>query len=134
MKTKYGQYVVAVMGIAVIGAFLSWYRPVAPPQGQSDAVSVNVSVANGVQVIAITAHGGYTSRVTKARANMPTLVRVTTNNTYDCSAALVFPALGIRNMLPPTGVTDISIPVQAAGATVWGVCTMGMYNFQIQFR
>jgi hypothetical protein len=37
-------------------------------------------------------------------------------------------------MLPPSGITDIELPAQEAGATVQGVCAMGMYSFAINFE
>ena len=96
--------------------------------------STNVSVVDGKQVIQINAKGGYAPRVTTAKANMPTVINVQTNGTYDCSSALTVAAVGFRKSLPASGVTPIEVPPQQPGATVKGVCAMGMYNFAVNFN
>ncbi len=96
--------------------------------------SNTITEVDGKQIIEITAKGGYTPRKTVAKANIPSVIRVKTNGTYDCSAALTFPSLKQRSFLPPTGVTDIELPAQASGSVFKGVCSMGMYNFEISFK
>lgn len=95
---------------------------------------MNVSLVDGKQVVEIKAKGGYAPRVTVAKANMPTVINVQTNGTFDCSSALTVPAVGFRAMLPPSGVTPIEIPPQQPGTTIKGVCSMGMYSFAINFN
>lgn len=102
---------------------------VATPNGQT-----NVAIVDGKQVVQINAKGGYAPRVTVAKANMPTVINVQTNGTFDCSSALTVPAVGFRKNLPATGATSIEIPPQQAGATIKGVCSMGMYNFAVNFN
>ena len=94
----------------------------------------NVSVVDEKQVITIVAKGGYSPKVTTAKAGMPTVLEVNTNGTFDCSSALTIPSLGYRNYLPPSGKTAIDIPPQEVGATVRGLCAMGMYNFTVNFN
>ena len=94
----------------------------------------NVAVVDGKQVIQINAKGGYVPRVTLAKADIPTVINVATNGTYDCSSSLAVEAVGFRKNLPATGVTPIEIPPQKAGTTVKGVCGMGMYNFVVNFN
>lgn len=94
----------------------------------------NVVVENGVQVIDLTAKGGYQPRSTIASADMPTVLRVSTNATFDCSSALTIPSLGYAKNLPPSGVTEIDIPSQPSGTTLQGMCSMGMYKFSIAFN
>lgn len=94
----------------------------------------NVSVVNGKQIIEINAKGGYSPRMTVAQSGIPTVIKVDTRGTFDCSAALVIPSLGYRNNLPPSGETLIELPPQESGSTLQGLCAMGMYNFQIQFN
>lgn len=104
---------------------------------QTDSVSnkqTNIAIVDGKQIIRITAKGGYAPRITKAQANMPTVIQVQTNGTYDCSSALTIPAVGFRAMLPASGVTPIEVPPQRPGTTLKGVCSMGMYNFAINFN
>ena len=94
----------------------------------------NVVMENDKQVIEIKAKGGYSPSLSIAKANVPTILRVTTNSSFDCSSALRIPAIGYSKNLPPTGTTDIELPTQAAGTTLKALCSMGMYNFSIQFK
>ena len=94
----------------------------------------NVSIQNGKQIVEITAKGKYAPRYTTAQANMPTMLKVKTTGTFDCTAALTVPAVGYKAMLEPTGVAVIDIPPQKSGSVVQGVCAMGMYNFKVQFN
>ena len=94
----------------------------------------NVSVVGGRQIIEISAKGGYMPKVTAAKANMPTIIKVGTRGTFDCSSALSIPSLGYRKNLPPSGETLIDVPPQKSGSTIRGICAMGMYSFQINFE
>ena len=94
----------------------------------------NVSIVDGKQIVEINAKGGYSPRNTNAKANMPTVIKVTTNGTFDCSAVLTIPSMKYRAFLPPSGATEIEIPTQKSGSIIKGVCAMGMYNFAIQFN
>jgi len=94
----------------------------------------NVSIINGTQIVEVTAKGKYAPRHTSAQANMPTVLKVKTMGTYDCTTALSVPAIAYNTMLPPTGETRIELPPQKPGSTVRGVCAMGMYNFEVQFN
>lgn len=94
----------------------------------------NVSIEDGVQVIEIDAKGGYFPRETLAEAGVPTVLRVATNGTFDCSAALTVPAIDYRTNLPPSGTTEIEVPPQESGTKLQGLCSMGMYNFSIRFE
>lgn len=98
------------------------------------ATQNNVVYTNNKQTIAITAKGGYTPRLTEAKANTPTTINITTNGSYDCSTAFTIPSLDIRENLPPSGITAIDIPPQKPGTTVKGLCSMGMYYFTIAFK
>ncbi|MBI3335091.1 MAG: hypothetical protein HY001_01160 [Candidatus Portnoybacteria bacterium] len=94
----------------------------------------NVSVVDGKQIIEIGAKGGYAPKVSTARANIPTILRIQTRGTFDCSSALTIPSIGYRANLPPSGITEIEVPAQKSGATLQGLCAMGMYNFKVQFN
>ena len=94
----------------------------------------NVSIVDGVQIIEIDAKGGYAPEETIAQANMPTMIAMNTRGTFDCSSALVIPSIGYRKNLPPSGETRIEVPPQKEGATLQGLCSMGMYNFSVIFR
>ena len=94
----------------------------------------NVSVADGKQIIEIDAKGGYSPSVTIAKANIPTVIKVKTQGTFDCSSAIVIQSIGYRANLPPSGETLIEVPPQEAGSTLRGMCAMGMYNFSVKFN
>lgn len=94
----------------------------------------NVSVVDGKQIITINAKGKYSPKVTTAKAGMPTVIKMNTQGTFDCTSALTIPSLGYRNNLPPSGETLIDVPPQKAGTTMQGLCAMGMYNFSINFN
>lgn len=94
----------------------------------------NVSIVGGKQIIEISAKGGYSPRVSTAKAGVPTVLRVITRGTFDCSSILVIPSLNYSARLQPTGEKDIEIPSQQAGTVLRASCGMGMYNFQIQFN
>ncbi len=93
----------------------------------------NISIVNGKQIIAISAKGGYSPKNTIAKANLPTVIKVNTNGTFDCSSAVSIPSLGYRANLPPSGDTLIEVSPQPSGSTLQGLCAMAMYNFTIRF-
>jgi len=93
----------------------------------------NVSVVDGKQIIEIKAKGGYTPRVSTAKAGIPTIVRFDTNGTFDCSASVRIPSMNISEILPNSGVKDIDLGLPKVG-TLQGSCGMGMYPFQINFQ
>lgn len=94
----------------------------------------NVSIVEGKQIISINAKGGYTPQVTVAKSGIPTVIKVDTKGTFDCSSSIVIPALGYQSNLPPSGETLIDVPPQSAGTTLLGLCSMGMYSFSINFN
>lgn len=93
----------------------------------------NVSTQGDKQIIEINAKGGYSPSATTAKSGVPTILRIKTNGTYDCSAALRIPDLSYSKNLPATGTTDIEVPAQQSGSTLSALCSMGMYNFTISF-
>ena len=102
---------------------------------QEVAPSVNnVSVVDGKQIVEIGVKAGYSPKLTAAKADMPTVLRMKTNGTFDCSSGVIIPSLGLKKILPSDGITDIEIPAQKAATTLRGLCVMGMYNFQVQFN
>lgn len=86
------------------------------------------------QILEVTARGGYSPELINATANKPTILRVKTLNTFDCSSSLVIPSLNIQKMLPANGKTDIDLGSFEPGKTLNGTCGMGMYNFSIKFN
>ena len=100
----------------------------------SGGASGVATVVDGKQFIDITAKGGYSPRVVTAKAGMPTVLRVQTNGTFDCSASLVIPKLSYQKFLQSSGTEEIIISPEAAQGTMKGLCSMGMYSFEIDFQ
>ena len=130
MKTTFLAIIVAAVLIAAAIIFSD------RKNSNNDAVENknNVSIVDGKQIITISAKGGYTPKTSTAKADMPTVIRVTTNGTFDCSSAITIPALGYRTNLPLSGVTDVDVPPQKAGTKLEGLCSMGMYSFAVDFK
>jgi len=93
----------------------------------------NVEIRDGVQYITINARGGYSPKVSTAEANIPTKLVIKTNGTYDCSASLVIKSIGYQKILPQTGEEIIDLNTPQTG-TLQGLCSMGMYNFTVNFK
>lgn len=126
-----------IVGLAALGAgmylgVLSKERSAAAPA--KTAANVPSVGADGKQVIVITAKGGYSPKSSAAKAGVPTIIRVVTDNTVDCSSSLSIPAINYHKDLPRTGETDIEVPAQAAGTVLRGACSMGMYGFTVDFE
>jgi len=100
----------------------------------SDTTRVLTEIPEGAQVAEITARGGYFPSQIVLDADVPTVLRVSTNNTFDCSLALRIPKLKYSEFLPSNGVTEIIIPAQSAGTTIEGLCSMAMYRFALKFE
>ena len=121
------------LGMILIGGVFVLTRSSASSEGSPEGDVQNVHIADGKQVIDISAKGGYTPKNTTAKADMPTVLKVATNGTFDCSSAVAIPSLGYNKNLPPSGVTEIEVPPQKAGTKLQGLCAMGMYNFSVNF-
>lgn len=94
----------------------------------------NIEVKDGVQYITINAKGGYSPKVTTAKAGIPTKLIVKTDGTYDCSAALRISSVGFQKILQKTGEETIDLGTPVAGVPTRGVCGMGMYSFVVNFE
>ena len=94
----------------------------------------NVEIKDGVQYITINAIGGYSPKVSTAKAGIPTKLIVKTDGTYDCSASLVIRSLGFQKILTQTGEEVIDLGTPKAGEPLQGLCSMGMYNFSVNFN
>jgi plastocyanin domain-containing protein len=133
MKTKIIAISILVTAILIAGTIMLVSRD-KDSNGTISQTANNVSVADGKQIITIDAKGGYSPRVTTAKAGVPTIIKVNTHGTFDCSSSLIIPSLGYRKNLPPSGDTLIDVHTQQAGTSIRGLCAMGMYNFTINFN
>ena len=93
----------------------------------------NVSVADGKQIIVLTARGGYSPQKSVAKAGLPTILRFITNGTFDCSSFVRIPSINISRSLSTFGTTDIDLGIPKEGI-LRGSCGMGMYPFEINFQ
>lgn len=93
----------------------------------------NSEIRDGVQYITIDAKGGYSPNLNTAKAGIPTKLIMRTDGAYDCSASLVIRSIGFREILPRTGEREIDLGIPKAGVPLRGVCSMGMYSFEINF-
>lgn len=119
---------VLVAALVIGGAIVFGQKP----DGSGQVVQ-NVSMEGEKQIIEIDAKGGYSPKLTTAKAGVPTVLRLKTNGTYDCSSAVTIPSLGFRKNLDATGITEVEVPVHVAQGTLEGTCAMGMYNFSVRF-
>ena len=102
--------------------------------GSGDVSSVNnVTIANGKQIVEISAKGGYLPRRSTAKAGIPTVLKVNTNGTFDCSIAVRIPSMKISRNLQPSGTEEIDLGSPKEGI-LQGTCAMGMYPFEIDFK
>lgn len=97
-------------------------------------VPITAPNPDGSQSLAVLAWNGYYPLSAKAAAGVPSVLRIYTNKTYDCSRAFLIPELKVRRTLPAAGVTEIAIPARPAGSRLFGTCSMGMYTFTIAFE
>lgn len=103
------------------------------PDSTSTQSAQNVEIRDGVQYVTINARGGYSPKVSTAKAGIPTKLIVKTDSTYDCSVALVIRSISYQKILPQTGEEVIDLGIPQAG-TLQGLCSMGMYNFAVNFK
>jgi len=120
-----------VVSLALIGG-TTYFVSKSPASSGSKEQSQNVEVREGVQYVTINARGGYSPRVSDIQAGMPTKLVVKTNGTFDCSAALVVRSVGFQKILQSTGEEVIDLGIVNSGEKIQGVCSMGMYSFQIR--
>lgn len=125
--------IILVITIILLGGIFMFFKASANSNIKTQAAG-NVSIVDGKQIIAINVKGGYYPRVTQAEANMPTVLKLNTQGTFDCSSAITIPSLGYRNNLPASGETIVDIPPQSEGSSLVGLCSMGMFNFSINFN
>ncbi len=125
--------IAVVAAVLVIGGTLVFVSTSVSQQAAKPAAPVNnVSVVDGKQIIDLTAKGGYSPLESVAKAGIPTILRVSTKGTFDCSSAIRIPSMDISMNLPASGVTEIDLGSPQLG-TLQGTCGMGMYPFAIDF-
>jgi plastocyanin domain-containing protein len=119
--------------ITIILAFVIFNQPEGTNPNLTQ-LTKNVVLNGDSQIINIAAKGGYSPRNTTAKANTATTLKIQTNGTFDCSSSLIIPTLKYRKSLPPTGETTVEIPPQKSSTSIRGLCSMGMFNFTLNFN
>lgn len=122
-----------IISVALIGGTLYFVSDRSPSGGEVSQ-SQNVEIRDGVQYVTVTAKGGYSPRTTQLKGGLPTKLVMKTEGTYDCSASLTVRSAGFQKILQPTGEEIIDLGVPKSGEKVQGVCSMGMYNFAVNFN
>lgn len=128
-----GTIISIFISIAIIGGTLYFISDRTAPTNDEATSSQNVEIKDGVQYVTIVAKGGYSPRVTEVKGGLPTKLIMKTSGTYDCSVSLVVRSVGFQKILQPTGEEIIDLGTPKSGEKVQGVCSMGMYNFVINF-
>lgn len=122
-----------IIGVMIIGGAIVFSSKSGPSSAVNTQDANNVSIVDGKQIVEVSAKGGYVPKKSVAKAGIPTILRFHTNGTYDCSASVRIPSMGISKFFPPSGATDIDVGTPKV-AMLQGTCGMGMYSFQIDFR
>ncbi len=106
-----------------------------PSQTESNAVaeSSQPAAADGSIILEVQ-NSGYFPTTLKAPAGQDFTLNLVTDQTYSCARDFVIPALNYYELLPDTGTTQVNIPAQKAGSTLFFTCSMGMYTGQIVFE
>jgi len=120
-------FISLLSGLAIYFIFLK-DTPATP------STASNVYIEEGTQIIEIRVKGGYFPQVTTASSGLPTVLRFITSSTFDCSSALNIPSLNYQTNLPLSGTTDVPISVPRPNTKLQGLCSMGMYNFIVNFN
>src|SRR5574343_1074655 len=108
MKTTF--FLILGASLLVLGYFaLQIAAPKTARPVPTGTITSNVSMADGKQIITVRAKGGYTPRVSIAKAGIPTILKFDTQGTFDCSSAVVIPSMNVSQTLPPSGVTEIAL-------------------------
>ena len=120
---------VVLAGGLIFGAFFFTGRT-----GDLPTTSVDpVRIVDGIQIVSLSAKGGYYPKTSVVSAGVPTVLRVNTSGTFDCSSSIRIPDMNISTQLPSSGLTDINLGTLSKG-TIVGSCGMGMYFFEFQAK
>lgn len=101
--------------------------------GENETI-VETTDSQGRQIIEVVAgSGGYSPKKIQAKAGVPTILIMKSVDAYGCERAFNLPDLNLGKILPENGQTQFDLGAQTEGTKLLGVCSMGMYYFQIFF-
>ncbi|WP_040786438.1 heavy metal translocating P-type ATPase [Nocardia pneumoniae] len=84
-------------------------------------------VADGVQRVEVTVHGGYQPEVIRVRQNVPLELVFNRRETGDCTSRVVFPDIGVSAALPAFSRTTVRIQPSRSGRFGFA-CGMNMIH------
>ncbi|MEV6325309.1 heavy metal translocating P-type ATPase [Nocardia sp. NPDC051787] len=116
---KADDIVVLVVAVAVVAA-LGWYF-FGPRRART------ARLADGVQRVEVTVHGGYQPEVIRVRQNVPLELVFNRRETGDCTARVVFPDIGVNAALPAFSRTTVRIQPTRPGRFGFA-CGMNMIH------
>jgi plastocyanin domain-containing protein len=131
--------ILTVASLLLVGVII-WLAISSPNISQEKEVKAQkdenvVRMEDGIQVIYITSTtGGYSPRTVTADANIQTILRMSSENSYGCERSFRIPSMNINEVLPAEGETDFDLGTPKNGEEVFGSCSMGMYTFTINFE
>jgi len=123
-------------GLNVLGSPLSFQnltRNLLPSNAAPVAQAAQPSSAEG-DVVLYVQNEGYFPQTISAPAGKNFTLNLVTDQTYSCARDFVIPALNYYELLPDTGIVQVSIPAQGKGNRLFFTGSMGMYTGQIVFE
>src|SRR5215208_3058844 len=115
-------------GLNVLGSPLSFQnltRNLLPSNAAPVAQAAHPSSAEG-DVVLYVQNEGYFPQTISAPAGKNFTLNLVTDQTYSCARDFVIPALNYYELLPDTGIVQVSIPAQGKGNRLFFTCSMGM--------
>ncbi|MFK0011854.1 sulfite exporter TauE/SafE family protein [Streptomyces sp. NPDC091027] len=132
--------VVLLVAVWTLGSGLrlgGWWPTPATPAAAAAAATPSGAVRahpDGSQIITVQARSdSYSPGAITAKAGVPTILVVATNDTGGCARSFTVPDLGVRKDLPVTGTTTVDLGTRKPG-TLEFTCAMGMYGGRITFQ
>lgn len=127
--------VIAVFIVAALTLGVQFYKKDNPSSISNSIAWSNVKIIDNKQEITIIAWSArYTPMLTRAKAWLPTTLKIQGKNAYGCESAVRIPQLSYSKNLDSNGSDVVDLWVQNAWSVMNGMCAMGMYNFQIKFE
>lgn len=126
MKLKVPKQLFILLVVLFIAAIFLVFTGTDPSENESG----NVADRN----VFIKVKGGYFPDDITVSANELTKITFVTEDTYDCSAGITVPDLGIETVLPSTGRTEVLLPQRKAGTIAYGGCSSAQHDLIIRYE
>ncbi|MGH9153981.1 MAG: sulfite exporter TauE/SafE family protein [Acidimicrobiales bacterium] len=106
-------------------------RPITSPGTPAEAAPATIDTSGSQQLLIEARNTSFSPSRLRARAGVPTVLTLRTDDTRGCTRAFVLPALGLQQVLPETGDTPIKLGALEPGDLRF-TCSMGMYSGVIE--